>query len=170
MNRSRAARVLASADTSGPDNSSTESAALYPQTLLRAPGELSRQDASALQLLLLDRFGDTRSAETDAANDPVAPVSSASVPPSHVKSRLIKSALGLALVAAVGWMPAQRLFQVSSVEAVVNARLVTVRSPINGIVAGGHQTEKQPRCAINNAEKRRFTDAKAARVRGLQAR
>ena len=38
------------------------------------------------------------------------------------------------------------------------------------IVAGGHQTEKQPRCAINNAEKRRFTDAKAARVRGLQAR
>ena len=137
MNRSRAARVLASADTSGPDDSSTESAALYPQTLLRAPGELSRQDASALQLLLLDRFGDTRSAETDAANDPVAPVSSASVPPSHVKSRLIKSALGLALVAAVGWMPAQRLFQVSSVEAVVNARLVTVRSPINGIVAGG---------------------------------
>ncbi|MCX7304528.1 MAG: HlyD family efflux transporter periplasmic adaptor subunit [Hyphomicrobiales bacterium] len=34
-------------------------------------------------------------------------------------------------------MPAQRLFQVSSVEAVINARLVTVRSPIDGIVGGG---------------------------------
>ena len=31
-------------------------------------------------------------------------------------------------------MPAQRLFEVSSTEAVVNARLVTVRAPINGIV------------------------------------
>ena len=45
---------------------------------------------------------------------------------------VLKALLGLALVAIAGWMPAQRLFEVSSVEAVVNARLVTVRAPING--------------------------------------
>ncbi len=39
-------------------------------------------------------------------------------------------------------MPAQRLFQVSSSEAVVNARLVTVRAPIAGVVgAGSHAIE-----------------------------
>jgi HlyD family secretion protein len=52
----------------------------------------------------------------------------------HV-SRLLKSALGLALVIGVGWGPAQRLMQTTSVEAVVNARLVTLRAPIDGEVA-----------------------------------
>ncbi|MDX8481524.1 HlyD family efflux transporter periplasmic adaptor subunit [Mesorhizobium sp. VK24D] len=58
------------------------------------------------------------------------------VPPaaSPWTSRLLKSVLGLALVVAAGWMPTQRLLQISSVEAVVNARLVTVRAPISGTV------------------------------------
>jgi hypothetical protein len=50
---------------------------------------------------------------------------------SHL-SRLLKSALGLALIIGVGWGPAQRLMQTTSVEAVVNARLVTLRAPIDG--------------------------------------
>ena len=54
------------------------------------------------------------------------------LPPSQ--SRLLKSLVGLALVAAVGWMPLQRLLQVSSVEAVINAQVVTIRAPISGII------------------------------------
>ncbi|HXF53674.1 MAG TPA: HlyD family efflux transporter periplasmic adaptor subunit [Hyphomicrobiaceae bacterium] len=48
--------------------------------------------------------------------------------------RLLKTAIGLALVVIVGWGPAQRLMQTTSVEAVVNARLVTLRTPIEGQV------------------------------------
>ncbi len=53
---------------------------------------------------------------------------------SHWWSKVVKSAIGLLVVIGVGWQPMQRLFQVSSVEAVVNARLVTLRAPIPGIV------------------------------------
>jgi multidrug resistance efflux pump len=49
--------------------------------------------------------------------------------------RLVKLAVGLALVVIFGWMPAQTLLIASSVEAVVNSRIVTVRSPIDGVVA-----------------------------------
>jgi multidrug resistance efflux pump len=49
--------------------------------------------------------------------------------------KLLKSALGLAVVIVVGWGPAQRLMQTTSVEAIVNARLVTLRTPIEGRVA-----------------------------------
>jgi multidrug resistance efflux pump len=48
--------------------------------------------------------------------------------------RMLKTALGLALVIIVGWGPAQRLMQTTSVEAIVNARLVTLRTPIEGQV------------------------------------
>jgi len=116
------------------DNTSVGPESANAQSLPATPDALPRQDASALQSLLVDRFAGSNSNEAVASAEPAQ---TAQVPPSHLKSRLIKSALGLALVAAVGWMPAQRLFQVSSVEAVVNARLVTVRAPINGIVAVG---------------------------------
>jgi multidrug resistance efflux pump len=49
--------------------------------------------------------------------------------------RLLKTAVGLAIVIVVGWGPAQRLMQTTSVEAVVNARLVTLRTPIEGQIA-----------------------------------
>ena len=48
--------------------------------------------------------------------------------------RIVKTAIGLAVIAVVGVMPAQRLLQVSSVEAIVNAPLVTIRAPIDGVV------------------------------------
>jgi biotin carboxyl carrier protein len=46
--------------------------------------------------------------------------------------RAIKSALGLGVLVIVGVGPVQRLLEVSSVEAVVNARLVSLRAPIDG--------------------------------------
>ncbi|MBR1144727.1 HlyD family secretion protein [Bradyrhizobium sp. AUGA SZCCT0431] len=48
--------------------------------------------------------------------------------------RVLKIAAGLAIVAVFGWLPVRAIWQTSSVEAVVNARLVTLRSPIDGEV------------------------------------
>jgi multidrug resistance efflux pump len=49
--------------------------------------------------------------------------------------RSIKSAAALAVAGLVVWLPVQRLFQTTSVEAIVNARTLTLRSPIDGIVS-----------------------------------
>jgi hypothetical protein len=51
--------------------------------------------------------------------------------------RLSKMAPGLGIVAVVGFAPLQRLTQTSSVEAVVNARMITLRAPIDGEVQAG---------------------------------
>jgi multidrug resistance efflux pump len=48
--------------------------------------------------------------------------------------RTVKIAIGLALIAICGIAPARRLFEDTSVDAVVNARLITLRAPIDGIV------------------------------------
>ena len=52
--------------------------------------------------------------------------------------RLLKSLLALFILAAVVWAPLQLLLQASSVEAVVNGRLVVLRAPIEGLVAAGN--------------------------------
>ena len=49
--------------------------------------------------------------------------------------RAIKSAAALAIAAVVVWIPAHRLLQTTSVEAIVNARTLTLRAPIDGIVS-----------------------------------
>jgi multidrug resistance efflux pump len=54
-----------------------------------------------------------------------------------VYRRVLKSGVALALAVFVGWGPMLRLLQVSSVEAVVNARVVTLRAPIDGTVVAG---------------------------------
>jgi multidrug resistance efflux pump len=51
--------------------------------------------------------------------------------------RLSKTALGLGIVAVLGFAPLQRLLQTSSFEAVVNARMITLRAPIDGEVQAG---------------------------------
>jgi len=50
--------------------------------------------------------------------------------------RAVKSALGVAVIVVAGVGPVQRLFEFSSVEAVVNARLVSLRAPIDGKIEG----------------------------------
>jgi multidrug resistance efflux pump len=49
----------------------------------------------------------------------------------------MKAAAGIAIVAVFGWLPLKAFLQTSSVEAVVNSSLVTLRSPIDGKVAAG---------------------------------
>ncbi len=78
-----------------------------------------------------------------APGDPVKPEEDVSVQPWNLKSlsqnllvrRSIKSAAALALAGLVVWLPVQRLFQTTSVEAIVNARTLTLRAPIDGIVS-----------------------------------
>lgn len=84
----------------------------------------------ALQGLLHERFDPAAAHDEDQA-----PEAAAESAPSRRWSRIVKSAIALALLLAAGWMPAQRLFQVSSVEALVNARLVTLRAPIEGVIS-----------------------------------
>ena len=119
-------KALARADKSASDQLTGPDAKLVQleNKILATP-----TGAVELQSLLGKHFRD--SSEDDAAA--AAPAAARPAAPNWT-SRLVKSAVGLALVVAAGWMPAQRLFQISSVEAVVNARLVTVRAPINGIV------------------------------------
>jgi len=50
-------------------------------------------------------------------------------------SRAIKTAVLLAVLIALGWAPLQRLWQASSAEASVNARVITLRSPIDGTLS-----------------------------------
>jgi multidrug resistance efflux pump len=87
------------------------------------------QHAAALRSLLERHYDDAARAKGEG----VVPAQ-ARPPTSSWLSPVLKTIAGLVLIVAVGWMPAQRLFQISSVEAVVNARIVTVRAPIGGTV------------------------------------
>lgn len=90
-----------------------------------------RQDASALQGLLSREFALPEETPAEEA----ATAARKAKPLSPSRSRLLKSIAGLVILASVGWMPVQRLFQVSSVEAAVNAQVVTLRAPIGGVVS-----------------------------------
>jgi multidrug resistance efflux pump len=48
--------------------------------------------------------------------------------------RFAKIALGVGLVVAFGWTPLRAMLATTSVEAIVNARIETIRAPIEGIV------------------------------------
>ena len=122
----RADKPASPATENGEASSKSEILERAKRRLEAVPGG-NTKDANALQALL-DRHFNER-------NEPVPAPVAEPAKPSRVPSRFLKTALGLALVIAAGWMPMQRLFQVSSVEAVVNARVVTVRSPIGGTVA-----------------------------------
>ncbi|MBR0830363.1 HlyD family efflux transporter periplasmic adaptor subunit [Bradyrhizobium manausense] len=54
----------------------------------------------------------------------------------------LKIAVGLAVVAVFGWLPLRAMWESSSVEAVLNSRLVTLRTPIGGRVAATAYTIK----------------------------
>ena len=47
-------------------------------------------------------------------------------------TRILKSLLGVVVVVAAGWMPVRALLETTSTEAVINARLITLRAPIEG--------------------------------------
>jgi multidrug resistance efflux pump len=103
----------------------------------RTPEELPDQagPAGEGQLERLERL--RKEFEANAAKAPTgkSPFDSLTEQTSHFwsrHSRASKAAIGLLLLAVVGWLPIRSLLQATSTEAVVNARLVTLRAPIEG--------------------------------------
>ena len=47
-------------------------------------------------------------------------------------SRILKTLVGVLVVIVAGWLPVRALLQTTSTEAIINARLITLRAPIEG--------------------------------------
>ncbi len=108
-------------------------------------------DAIALQSLLAKSFARSQpggGAEPEIEDRPLEPLPEGTEPAAaddadatkaaggnRLGGRLVKSLAGLLLLALAVWVPASQLLQVASAEAVVNARLVTLRAPIGGALA-----------------------------------
>jgi multidrug resistance efflux pump len=100
-------------------------------------------DARGLRATLAHAFDEDPSKRLEvkpAEPAPVKPAAATAEPRRGLLSRatgnkLVKVGLGLGLVVVFGWMPFQTLLVASSVEAVVNSRIVTIRSPIDGVIA-----------------------------------
>jgi len=98
--------------------------------------------------------------------------------PRKMAWRIIKTLVALAAVVALGWTPLQRALETTSAEAVVNARLVTVRAPIDGTVTvqrsitgvGETITSNEPLLNIKNprADRSQLDDLRR-QVAGLEA-
>ena len=113
--------------TPGPKNTSRHSRS--EQT-----GDGLRNDANDLrglgvreQIDLLKKVEQPAPSEREIEVTPARDVAS----PTFAR-RVIKTVAALLLAIALGWMPVQRLFLVTSAEATVNARVLTLRSPIDG--------------------------------------
>jgi multidrug resistance efflux pump len=71
--------------------------------------------------------------DANAARPPEAPaVPRAKTSAWRDRRRVVKAGVGLLLLVVVGWMPVRALLQTTSTEAVVNARLISLRAPIEG--------------------------------------
>jgi multidrug resistance efflux pump len=79
--------------------------------------------------------------------------------------RAVKSAVGLAIVVVVGVGPMQRLFEFSSIDAVVNARLVSLRAPIDGKLEAGAISPTIGASVAKGIALLRITNTRADRTR-----
>jgi multidrug resistance efflux pump len=102
--------------------------------------ELANLDALGRIAALGKAFGPAQT-EPDIlpeSNDKQAPTSSPSVLRSVLdnvqlsRGRILKTVAGAALVVVAGWMPVRTLMLTTSTEAIINARLITLRAPIEG--------------------------------------
>jgi multidrug resistance efflux pump len=119
-------------------------------------------DARAQSALLQEAF----EAPTPGLDEAVAsPTRGRTVLNSIWSGRVLKSAIGLAIVAVVGVGPMQRLFEFSSVDAVVNARLVSLRAPIDGKLADSPLSPAIGATAGKGTTLFRITNSRADRAR-----
>lgn len=120
------ARINPTPESGGPDSGTSVRSSISPRR------EEGTGGAHGLQHELEGRPSPDKT-EAFSSND--APVTDAArSSPSRTLRRFVKAAAGIAIVAVFGWLPLKAFFQTSSVEAVVNSRLVTLRSPIDGKV------------------------------------
>ena len=123
------ARFNPASESGGPDSGKPTPDSISPR----------REDGTyGAHRLLRELEGRLSPGKTEASPSDDAPVADvAQSSPSRTLRRFMKAAAGIAIVAIFGWLPLKAFFQTSSVEAVVNSRLVTLRSPIDGKVAAG---------------------------------
>jgi len=116
-----------------------------PAQVGRASDIPSAQFDASMQLDYLEtvikEWRDQQSEETPSSKtvDPVQAEAATTKPawkkPANIRiSTIVKSCLAVAIAAALGWAPVLRLLTTTSAEAVVNARVVTLRAPIEGDV------------------------------------
>ena len=67
-------------------------------------------------------------------DEPIKALSAAALFKNTRPGTVVKSLFAIAVALALGWLPAQRLLATTSAEAVVNARVITLRAPIEGEV------------------------------------
>ncbi|MCP3441834.1 HlyD family secretion protein [Bradyrhizobium sp. CCGUVB14] len=91
------------------------------------------QDALHEQLFANDESGHTPDAQTSQEPTRRWP---------HLR-RGAKIAIGLAIIAVFGWLPLRAVWENSSVEAVLNSRIVTLRAPIGGRVSAAQHVTDQ---------------------------
>lgn len=114
-----------------PKSSASGVSALDAPSINEAPtGRPSSLDVRAQSALLHEAFKTPDPLELDRPAFSPSPQGAGFV--ARYGRRAVKSALGLCVVVIAGVGPVQRLLEFSSVEAVVNARLVSLRAPIDG--------------------------------------
>jgi multidrug resistance efflux pump len=117
---------LSKSALSGVTNSEAPAGSAVEVEADRSPG----LDVRAQSALLREAFETSDPLELDALAATLSPPRAGVL--SRYGWRVLKSVLGLGIVVVAGVGPVQRLLEFSSVEAVVNARLVSLRAPIDG--------------------------------------
>lgn len=111
---------------------SMDNRARVNQPFAGRPAEQEHAGTSERGEASLDALGLRRTLEERLTEE--KPAEAPPPPPNRTLKRIFKAVAGVAIVAVFGWLPLQALWQTSSVEAVVNSRLVTLRAPIDGQV------------------------------------
>jgi multidrug resistance efflux pump len=117
--------------------------ALARQEPTPSVGEAPSANQPLAELDALGRLAALDKAFTPAA--PPAPEAAPETQPAPAKKarpqlrtidrRILKTLAGVIVVVVAGWMPLQALMQTTSTEAIINARLITLRAPIEGQVS-----------------------------------
>jgi multidrug resistance efflux pump len=124
---------------------------------------LAGLDARAQSALLREAFEKAEPPELDTI--PPAPLPKRNGILNQLGWRAFKSALGLAIVVIAGVGPVQRLLELSSVEAVVNARLVSLRAPIEGRIESTDLAPTIGEAAPKGRPMLRISNSRADRAR-----
>lgn len=121
-----------------------------------SPAASGSQDAQHLQRTLEQRLNEGQQA-TEQKELPAAP--------NRTGKRIFKALVGVAVVAIFGYLPLRALWQTSSVEAVVNSRLVTLRAPIDGQVVSATNLASERHVVDQGTLVLRIVNTRGDRVR-----
>jgi multidrug resistance efflux pump len=121
-----------------------------------SPVAAGSQDAQRLQWTLEQRLNERQ----QSAEQKDLPASS-----DRTGKRIFKALVGIAVVAIFGYLPVRALWQTSSVEAVVNSRLVTLRAPIDGQVVSATNLASELHVVDQGTQILRIVNTRGDRVR-----